>query len=553
MTSRTQHRRVIRGRRAGALGLLTVSLLACSLDERPTGLFPLPPAQRSDSPVREEPDAEVLEPVADMRAREPASDAAAMQPAPLDPAVIMPAVNNRPQDLGDDAGMADAPDAGTLAPAICQFDCTQFVDIATRLRSIVNDLRTIDPPDARKDVRYLDLTNYANAGHGSHPLALYREAISYAVNSLSRAPLVVVPQAVDAQALLFRIRLSDYGWSQASWESLVARYPYGVDYDADSRTFPIDDTPLEALFGQLGTRTPYIQADWFFSHAVRPPLYYELLGTPATLKDLEAQLGVSIAADIASQRVARAGFQDSGPSHFNRVIERHALANDRGVLWLTYDFDAGTGFSNIITHPLDFRHASSELLFSLENGLHGYMIVDKNGARLDKAPNAAVQDMHASDSAIESGISCTNCHLETGVNTQHDSLRDAVTLFGTDVSVTDAILALYKDDASLDALFAADSQRYSAALSATRLSEFTDGTAHELDDAYAGVLRARDVASVLGIEERQLLSAIDSSPGVFPPEALALRVSGATLARDRFESLFARFIGALGLGRAQPK
>jgi hypothetical protein len=529
------------------LSVIAATVLACSLEERPTGSFLLPPAQRSDSPVREEIDAAIIDGVPDASTSDATLDAA-LQPAPVAQPVI-PQVPRPPlAEPEDDAGVAAPPDAGKVPPAVCQLDCTTFVDIRTRLNLIVNDLKTIDPPDARKDVRYLDLTNYANAGHGIEQIALYREAISYAINSLSRGLAVVVPQPVDAQGLLFRIRLSDYGWSQATWEQLVAQYPYGVNYDVDSRTFPIDDAPLEAMLVQLGTQTPYVQADWFFSRAVRPPLYYALLGIPASLKELETQLGVSIADDIANQRVARAGFRDSGPSRFNRVIERHALSDNRGVLWLTYDFDAGTGFSNIITHPLDFRHTSSELMFSLANGLHGYMIVDSRGARLDKAPNAAVQDMQASDSAIEAGISCTNCHLETGVNAQHDELREAVTLIGTDVAATDAILALYKDDATLDAAFEADSQRYRAALAAARLSQFTDGTAHQLDDAFAGLLRARDVASVLGLEEQQLLAAIASSPGVFPPEALALRVAGSMLARDRFEAKLAQFVGALGLG-----
>ncbi|HKP55826.1 MAG TPA: hypothetical protein VJV78_03870 [Polyangiales bacterium] len=551
MTSRSLHRCV-------SSSLIALGLVACTLDERATGTIPLPPAQQAESPVEVELDAAAE---ADASAAEPVLDAS--EPAAVDTPALPPAVRMQPPAQAEDAGAPQPPpppppppppDAGPgpVQPTVCQVDCTKFVDIATRLRLIVEDLRALDPPELRGNVRYLDLTNYANAGHGVQQLDLYREAIAYAINSLSRGPIVVLPQAIDAQGLLFRIRLSDYGWTQASWEALVAQYPYGVKYDADSRTFPIDDAALETLLAQLGTQTPYIQADWFFSHAVRPPLYYTLLGVPANLKDLEAQLGVSIADDIQSGRIARAGFQESGPSHFNRVIERHALG-ERGALWLTYDFDAGSGFSNIITHPLDFRHASSELLFSLANGLHGYMVVDARGARLDKAPNAAVQDMQASDSAIESGISCTNCHLETGVNVQHDELRDAVRLFGTDVQATDAILALYKDDATLDALFDTDSQRYRAALTATRLREFTDGSAHSLDDAFAGLLRARDVASVLGLEERQLLAVINSSPGVFPPEALALRVPGATLARDRFESKFAQFVGALGLGVSRRK
>src|SRR5262249_11372306 len=151
-----------------------------------------------------------------------------------------------------DAGPPAAPDAGACtlqpcaapspAPALCQSDCTRFVDIVTRLNLMLNDLKAQDSAETRNDIRYLDLTNYANAGHGAAQLDPYRDALSYALNSLSHPAQVVVPEPVDDQALLFRVRLSAYGWTPALWDRLAGEYPYGVSYDPNSRTFPIDDT-----------------------------------------------------------------------------------------------------------------------------------------------------------------------------------------------------------------------------------------------------------------------------------------------------------------------
>jgi mono/diheme cytochrome c family protein len=450
------------------------------------------------------------------------------------------------QDIETVRGWISCGAPGVGAP-VCQTDCSSFVDIGARLNYMVSDLAAQDSEDTRRDIRYLDLTHYANSGASARQIALYRDALSYAMNTLSRSALIVPPQAIDPQQLVYRIRLSDYGWTPANWEQVASVYPYGVTYDPDSRSFPIDDSLLGRLRDQTATQTPYVQGDWFFSHVVRPPLYYDLLGVPATLRALELQLGVDISGNIATQNVARAGFQDSGPSHFNRVIERHALSNDRGVLWLTYDFDAGSGFSNIITHPLDFRPTSSEILFSLANGLHGYMIVDARGLRLDKAPNGSVQDAHANDLAIESGISCINCHAQTGVNVKYDEVHTQGTLT-TSVETTNAIVALYKDDPTLDALYGADRARYQAALTATGMKVFTEGSAHALDDGYVELMTAKQIAGVLGITEQQLLAAINASPGIFPAEALSLRAPGSKLSRDRFDAVFAQFVTPLGLG-----
>jgi hypothetical protein len=523
------------------LSLFVLNLVACTFEDGPLYGPPGFHDQQAPEASASEP---VQAPIAITEAvQEPVAITASVPSASAAP----PAVEAPARDDSDaDAGTVDA--APTAESPLCQQDCTTFVDIATRLSLMVADLKALGPDAPPSDIRYLDLSHYANAGHGQRELDLYRDAVSLAMNTLSRSRAIKLPQAVDPQSLLFRIRLSDYGWTPDTWERLVASYPYAVTYDPNSRTFPIDDSPLKRLRDQTGTRTPFIQGDWFFSHAVRPPLYYDLLGVPTTLRQLELQLGVDIADDLVNRRVARAGFQSSGASHFNRVIERHSLGDDRGVLWLTHDFDAGTGFSNIITHPLDFRQTSSEILFSLANGLHGYVIVDAAGTRLDKAPSAAVQDARAGDLAIESGISCINCHAQVGTNVKHDELHELATLATTNLETANAILALYKDDATLDGLFSQDRARYQTAMSATRLHSFTEGSAHELDRAYASLLNSKQVAGVLGIEEQQLLSTINAFPGVFPPEVLALRIPGSVIPRDRFDALFAQLATTLGLG-----
>ena len=75
-----------------------------------------------------------------------------------------------------------------------------------------------------------------------------------------------------------------------------------------------------------------------FATASRPPLYHDLLQLPTTAGELERQLRLDAAIDIQQERVARAGFNGSGVSRNNRLIERHVALH--GAYWRTYDFEA---------------------------------------------------------------------------------------------------------------------------------------------------------------------------------------------------------------------
>src|SRR4029077_1357658 len=135
-------------------------------------------------------------------------------------------------------------------------------------------------------------------------------------------------------------------------------------------------------------------------------------------------------ADIRGERVARAGFNDSGVSRNNRLIERHETPY--GAYWKTYDFAANDGPQNLFERPLgpgsdehSFRHAGSEIIFNLPNGLQGYMLVNGKGARIDKGPTDIVSDPRRPDRAVENGLSCMACHAR-GLIEKADQVRDHV-------------------------------------------------------------------------------------------------------------------------------
>src|SRR5207237_1309513 len=61
-------------------------------------------------------------------------------------------------------------------------------------------------------------------------------------------------------------------------------------------------------------------------------------------------------------------------------------------------------------------------IFSLPNGLQGYMLVDAKGKRIDKGPTSIVSDPKRPDRAVENGLSCMSCHAR-GIIPKADQVR----------------------------------------------------------------------------------------------------------------------------------
>lgn len=425
----------------------------------------------------------------------------------------------------------------------------KFVTIDERVRTVFDDLRAIPNPADRERQRYLDLSPLSNAGESARQLQVYREAVSFLLNSISRGRGVVAPQAIDDDQLIYRIDLRDYLWDATTWNQLEAIYPYSVIYDQDSRLFPFDEVTAEQIRVETNTEIPLIQADWFLSHASRPPLYNTLLDLPATLPQLEQQLGVDIQRDIDTEQVLRAGFANAVPSQNNRVIERHELGGNRGALWVSYDFATNVDTKNIFANPLDFREDGAAIIFNLDNGLQAYFLANAAGQRLDKAPNAVLQDPASRDGAVESGLSCMGCHQQDGALPKYDEIRDFQLQAGANAQEIESVLALYVTREELQSAFDDDQNRYRTARAALGITTLANTTLHALDDTHLGILDIDDVASVIGISTSQLQRAIDASPQAFPPEVVTLRTNGGGIQRDSFDAVVGDLIEALGLGR----
>src|SRR5207247_126015 len=137
-------------------------------------------------------------------------------------------------------------------------------------------------------------------------------------------------------ATIFRIDLRDYRWNEKTWDDIVDINPYGIDYRTPESRYCAEAT---------GSSLPYVRGDWFVSVASQPPLYHKILEIPQNVGELEKLLRVDVAENFRVARAARAGFNGSGVSRNNRLIERHESVY--GAYWKSYDFAGNSGRQNL--------------------------------------------------------------------------------------------------------------------------------------------------------------------------------------------------------------
>ena len=416
----------------------------------------------------------------------------------------------------------------------------KFISQTEVLEAILGDLNAAAETQ-RGFYRYLTLTNLHNqtdAGGGAliPDLDPHRAAVGKLINSLSMNAKITVPEAIDEEGTIYRIDLRDYNWSEEQWEQVVSYYPYGI--------IGIDRQKENLIARHTGSPMAYLRADWFTFAASQPPLYDqimdELLGIDPTQEDVHTQLDEALGVDrfenLREGRAMRAGFQYSGVSGANRLIERHELGSHQGAYWVSYDF---TPLSAERTHDLtlaplgpveagltddhehSFNHDGGEMIYHLPNGLQGYMLTTNKGVRLDRAPIEIVQDDNRQDKVILNGISCMACH-DKGVKppikvtdlskrtlaTMEDEVRPLVEAAGIlDFKESNLLKKLYPEPAVLQAAIKEDFERFTKAeMEATGGRSGAAEPILGLYKEFRGAVTARKLAAEFGMEYDELLA-----------------------------------------------
>ena len=419
---------------------------------------------------------------------------------------------------------------------------TPFISPGEILNTIETHLMSL-PSFDRAFARYFTMTHLYNARESAQILQEYRNGLSKLINSLSWGLEVTNPQSINPQGTIFYIDLRHYEWDRNDgWTQIEGAYPYHIPFDAP--TEPALREQLGRLQTEMSSNIPSVHVDWFLATASTPPLYHQLLSLPLTVGELETRLGVDVMRnlrDAPGVRVWRAGFNNSGVSNNNRMVERHAFRD--GAYWKSYDFAGNVGTQNIFTHPLSFTHDGGEVIFNLPNGLQGYYLVDGSGLRLNEAPINIVSNPAASDPTVRNGISCLGCHTE-GMKTFEDQVRPVIESNTNPTYDRAQALRLYVEKSVMDVFLQEDMERYREALEDTGgefdgiepISRFHEVFQGDVDAAYA--------AAVVGLETEALLEQIRKNVGLQNAGLLVLDNNGS-MKRDAWTSSFKDIVFAL--------
>ena len=422
-------------------------------------------------------------------------------------------------------------------------------DIVAAIAKDLDGLRT----DRVSGTRYLTLTNVYGGDEcaTNAEFDVYRKAVVKLLNGLSRNSTIVKLETVDPAGTIIRFNISDLGWDAADWDHILKFYHYGVKHDTHQ---------LATLQSATGTHLPFIRADWFVHYASQPPLYDRLLKLPSDFHALLKEEGINYEDNLRRYLVKRAGFQNSGVSDHNRMIERHEHRS--GYFWTSYDFAGSGDKQSLFRNPVgpgkgefDFVHDGGETIFSLPNGFQAYYLNTADGKSLAVAPVQIVRDTTRKRGAeVINGISCMSCH-DRGMKHKDDevgplTLKDRT--FPNDVH--DAVRATHPEKKEMDAIFKRDEDRFMSAmkqaglLDPTKPGEPLAPTQHKgLEMTFAFFHRyetpvtLHGAAAEFGMSTKEFSAAMRES-GTESLALLRMLEQGTAVHRDRFEKEFLRLV-----------
>jgi len=442
-------------------------------------------------------------------------------------------------------------------------DCepAPFMDTDEQIRLMQQDMSRQDDAD-KPFTRYLTITYASNAGLCGRPLERQRFALFKGINSVSTDTVVHQPVAIDQDELIYRIDIRDYDWDREidlqdndvtdpanvdfadGWEAIIAN-PETAVYAVEYAGPQADDLKEDA-----GTLVPFLPVNVFIQATEFGDLYYTLIGGKANIFDFELDvLGIDTAEEIERDNLMRAGFENSGVSKQERVLNRFDSNLGPGTsYWLSFDFDGGGGGEidgefvqnlaneSIFSDPIDFAFAGGEAIFSLPNGLQGYYVAAANGNRLAQAPIGVVIDPAQNNGLVTNGASCHSCH-NAGMITFTDTVRQFVEenkrIF--DQETYESVMLQYVDARTFQAAMDADSKMHVDALERAGVPpETPDAVSRTYLDFQLGNVTVDIAAGEFGVPADELAADID----LLDPRLANLAVEGAYVDRNIIDATY---------------
>jgi hypothetical protein len=341
-----------------------------------------------------------------------------------------------------------------------------FVSVDELLAAVADDIAVLAEED-RRFARYVTLTYASNAGLCGPALERHRQALFEAVNGASTGGEVIVPHAIDAEQLIYRLNIRSYGWNRTidlddngdldfvdGWTAAVAGAgAYGIEYGGDR---------ADAVKAAARTAVPLLPAHVLVHAISAGDLYYSLIEVGRSVDETQVQLGLDAFASFENGTVRLSAF---GSSRRETRVFRFTQGLPGSEWWVIADEEQSDG-SSPFNDPIDFYDGPPQFIFRLRNGVQAYAAQEYAGARLGEAPP------HCSPSESCDAMplaACHGCH-GAGLLPVKDQIFDSVQQNerAFDPQTVEDVQALYAPG-ELDALLESDSALHRVALARARV------------------------------------------------------------------------------------
>ena len=224
--------------------------------------------------------------------------------------------------------------------------------------SALQDLiKTDAASNGGQNVIYVTIDHLSKDGQQNDTMDVVRKGLVKVLNSVSMAPAIVNPQAIDAGKTVYRVNLADF--QQAGALGRIKSAAYAQDN-----------------VSTVGSAT-VVKGDWLVFALSRPEVYDPMMKLPQLGKMLDAQLRVNYSnAKYINALHSEVAFN-------GRVLARVPIelgGKPGGYYWRTYDFVRADVQARAFSDPASVRttqipeFVAGEFFFSLPNGLQGYYL-----------------------------------------------------------------------------------------------------------------------------------------------------------------------------------
>ena len=409
-------------------------------------------------------------------------------------------------------------------------DFVRFANFESNILISLNDVSAAK----RRETIHVDICDKFNEKRGGMPA--FRQAIHKGLNQLNnQKDELLRAKPSDPNECIFKFNLDDYGLTRDDWKLIQKYDPFKLE----------SFTARGLLIKQLtGLDRPWIHASNLNFIALNANVYYKILDVPSNVAEIWPFLGVNIQDEFDSfdDDLFMLGFFGSPISiQKNRMLLR--IDGRDGPVWSTYDtivvnqINAGR---NLFENPFPvearsrrvFEHDGQEFIYTLPNGLHGYILADAVGNLQTEAPLNLVFDVNSGglSPVILNGYTCLKCH-NGGVISAQDQVREHID-GNPNFDAVDSQLSnsYFRPKAANDAIFRRDQLKYREALAGLGINASDPDPVNVLSDDFRREWDLNQLASFYFLTTLEMRNCIEGSATA--REQIGSVLNGSTVSLD---------------------